>query len=274
MNHADVIKAGYVKMISKEDREEQRNFNRKLKNYKFFVAHPYLDPQKNELSLVAGFGDKFTDDGVDANFEVGDKAQKVFKAIQSRADHISGYSCIGEMTGPVIIPTSDFTPFDVGFYAWDDVAKLPAIEEAQREVLERGYLEMFGYLDDYEREEYCRKYFYSENKIPFVELRTVWKDVDSYGKYGNINTLIIWAGKMIGHVSQSGRYLDTYTYFVHDAKVWKSFMDYIDSQILAELGAFESETSCGAFVVIDPTDSAEEWISIAGVSTPLYKEGV
>lgn len=270
MNHSEAIVTGFYELLSTEHRERKQSYNRMVKGYKYFKAHPYQEPGKDEITLLVGFSNDNSTYTLDALKEIGHNARKAFFTIvESTMSHLTGYKDADSIQETVVVECSTMPLFEMEQYTWNDVRNFPSLRDSPREVLLKGFTEYFQY--QYERESHYSNYFWKDDPIPNVELRLVWNDVCRDGKYGNRTTLILWDGKLIGHVTETSKWLDVHTYFIHNEEEWHDFMRHIHQLADAELGEFTPEYDDRPYTIIDGSVSAEDWISIPGVTTQSHK---
>lgn len=257
--------AGYTGLSSKT-RNHIRCFNRQISNYKYIMIHPVLI--KDDYELMVGF--------VNDNSNIwplGEEEQrKAFEFIGHRGHEFlrTDDKLNTEMFNQTLyIETSRFSPIPLETGSWEQLLNAPKIEDGDFDLLTEPFSTFFNLDEHYNNDFDVWEFFQEKNKPSDVELRVVWKDVDSDHKYGNINTLIFWQGEFIGWVNSGSKWLATHVYNTVNAERWAAFMQYLYQCS----GQTPNNTLRGIYVVdMNSVTDVESVISIPGLTEPDYGE--
>ena len=252
--------------LSSKTRRHSRSFNYRISNYKYIMIHPVLI--KDDYELMVGF--------VHDNSKVWslgkDDQREAFEFI---GHHGHEFLCTDDkldtelFNKTLYIETSRFSPIALDTGSWEQLLNSPKIEEGDFSLLSEPFTTFFN-LDIYYDDDFDVWGFFQEsNKPSDVELRVVWKDVDSGQKYGCINTLIFWKGEFIGWVSSGSKWLATHGYNTVNAERWVAFMQY-----LYQCSGQKPKNTLRGIDVIDMNSviDVESVINIPGLTEPDYGE--
>lgn len=212
-------------VMSLNSRDKSKRYNNRINNKKYVSIYAFDNDGKVELLI--GFTNEAVINPVEPEF-----ISKAYRCVAGNYDLITTSDPISNFKETIIIPATEFQPIEVEKISWQSLIDSPKIEEGDFSILSKSFLEYFSldsneYFDENNKFDF-NNYFYNEqNKPEELELRTVWIDVDSNEKYGDIQTLIFWKTKFIGWTTQSGKWLDSLTTSTVDVEGWKDLMQTI-----------------------------------------------
>ena len=258
----------YRKLLSTCSHDRIKEFNRKLKQYAYLLVYPFTsDDHPDKIQVLVGFADTYAVHQMDDD----DKMPDAMAQIKGSYDFL----LIGKdfvITETVAIPVSEIEPVALRKVEWAELINAPKLDDGDFGILESSFLAYFSldshaYQENGERFDFS-DYFEDKNKPAELELREVWRDVDSGEKYGDIQTLVIWKGDFIGWVSCFGKWLDNYGASTVDVDKWADLMN----TLYARSGFVPGRIYNGVTVYSMEKNDVEDVAFVPGVSDRNYDD--
>jgi hypothetical protein len=254
--------------IARNLRETSKKFNLNIERFKYVLVYPFDKKNKengNNHTLIVAFSN---DPKV---FEYTKGApQAAYKDF-----HIVDTITVTDLSFEFLVfETSIFEPISLEKVEWSKLINAPKIDDGDFSDLQTAFLSFFGldeneYNQDYSDSfNFSRFFCHEENKPYDLELRVVWRDVDSGDKYGNIVTLIFWKNDFIGWVTHSGKWLDSEDVNTVDIEKFKDLMQFIYDKT----GFIRSNRLHGISIYDMDKHEVDDLVSVPGVSMRNYSE--
>tara|TARA_Y100001973_G_C5131792_1_gene298174 strand:- start:171 stop:965 length:795 start_codon:yes stop_codon:yes gene_type:complete len=243
-------------LIADNNREDIKEFNRSISSYKYMIIHPYpVADQLGKIQIIVGFGDnpKILSTSKENTLNA-------FESIRSEIKVITPDEDVSSIAKTFVFETSNIQQIPIENVPWDRLINSEEIGKASFDILTRPFCDMFN-LD--ESTDAIGMFFEDEEKKPKeLELKLVWRDVDSYEKYGSSVALIFWKSEFIGWITHSGRWLGTMEAATVNAPKWKDMMN-----TLFDLVNFKDISNLRGVTVYDMnTTQVDEVVYVPGVS--------
>lgn len=245
-------------------RKEIKTLNRRLNEYKYILVYPFKEEENsNKLKVLVGFSNEIK------ILKFG--KETMMQALQhvERNNFVLNISDVDEkIEETLVFETSQLEPIPVEDISWDNLLNAPTISLGNFNLMQEFFLEFFNLTDcEYEDGIYFSNFFLNEtNKPEELELKVVWRDVDSDEKYGNIVTLVCWKNQTIGWVSTSGRWLDSNHASTINPDIWIEMMN----AIYEKTGFTPSNKIRGVSVYDITKDKVDDVCIVPGFSTTDY----
>lgn len=262
-------------------RESSKKFNKHIKEFNYVIVYPYSiegkaiypcmdDDNSDTISLIVGFSNEPTVYKCDR-----EGAKSAYSHLR-HLDSLTVKSSELTLTESVAFETSLFEPIPLEKVEWSKLINAPKLDDGDFSDLQTTFLSFFGLEENEYNDEhsdsfnFSRFFCHEENKPDGLELRVVWRDVDSGEKYGDIVTLIFWKNDFIGWVTHSGRWLDTEQVSTVDIEKFKELMQIIYDKT----GFIRSKRLHGISIYDMDKDEVDDVVSVPGVSMRNYSEEV
>lgn len=259
----------YRKLLATCSHEQIKAFNTNLKKYAYFLVYPFTsEDQSDKVQVLVGFADTY------AIHEKDNEAHMPEAMAQLKSNY--DYLQIGKdfaLTKTLPIPVSEIEPVELRKIEWAELINAPKLDDGNFSILKSSFLTYFGfdsysYQENGENFDFGNYFYHEKNKPSELELREVWRDIDSGDKYGHIQTLVFWKGSFIGWVMCSGKWLDSYSASTVDMDKWADLMD----TIYAQSGYKPGRNFNGVTVYDMEKHEVDDVTFVPGVSTKEYDD--
>lgn len=239
-------------LIESNNREDIKEFNRAISSYRYMIVHPYpVADQLGKIQIIVGFGDnpKILSTSKENTLNA-------FESIRSELKVITPDEDVSSIAKTFVFETSTIQQIPIENVPWERLINSEEIGKASFDILTRPFCDMF-YLD--ESTDAIGMFFEDEEKKPKeLELKLVWRDVDSYGSVA----LIFWKSEFIGWITHSGRWLATMEVSTVNVTKWEEMMN-----TLFDLVNLKNISSLRGVTVYDMnTTQVDEVVYVPGVS--------
>lgn len=253
--------------LNSEHPNVQKSFNRNLRKYKYFLIYPFMRNDKSDtVSLLVGFHNEAK------IFKMNkDESIKAYDHVEHNCEVINTDKVELPFDETIVVETSTIEKLAIPEAKWEDFINAPKIEDGDFSIIQNDFLEFFG-LSNYEYNYETgvsfdfNRFFSKENAPKDLELKVVWKDIDSAEKYGNIITSVFWREEFIGWISTHGKWLAHHNAHTVNIEKWTQFMEYLKG-----LTGFKPiDYVKGVIISNMETDFVEDSTYVAGFSTIDY----
>lgn len=239
-------------LIEANNREDIKEFNRAISSYRYMIVHPYpVADQLGKFQIIVGFGDnpKILSTSKENTLNA-------FESIRSELKVITPDEDVSSIANTFVFETSTIQQIPIENIPWERLINSEEIGKASFDILTRPFCDMF-YLD--ESTDAIGMFFEDEEKKPKeLELKLVWRDVDSYGSVA----LIFWKSEFIGWITHSGRWFATMEVSTVNVTKWEEMMN-----TLFDLVNLKNISSLRGVTVYDMTkDQVDDVVFVPGIS--------
>lgn len=245
----------------------KKRFNSNLRRQKYLLIYPFTNDETKNVSLLLGFSNEAK------TFKMDEESFEAFSHVEHNYEIIHTDKTELDFDETVIVETKNIEKLPIPEAKWEDFVNAPKIEEGNFSIIQDDFLEFFGLCENEHNFETGDSFnfnrFFTQKNIPKdLELRVVWKDVDSGEKYGNIITSLFWRGDFIGWVSTHGKWLSHHNAHTINIEKWTQFMEY-----LKELTGFNPKEYTKGVIICDmEKDFVEDCTYVHGFSLIDYDE--